>query len=151
MKLQDVVSGKVKLHPFGVGVKEGSFDFYGLDASEGGCYSQGGSLVQWHNSDRYTASPERAVKVNVINFSTYLKGKAAEFDKIFVKMDIEGAEVELLEALLKEQTANLISTLYVEFHSQYQSENLSLQTRDREQKILDDLANKTDVNVRIWH
>jgi hypothetical protein len=107
--------------------------------------------VQEHNSSLCTAKKNKAIKVRVINFSSYLESKSAQFDKIIVKMDIEGAEVELLEALLKQKTANLISILYVEFHSQYQSEEQSLSTKKREDKILKDLSNDTNVNVRIWH
>jgi hypothetical protein len=66
-------------------------------------------------------------------------------------MDIEGAEVDLLEALLKNKTINLINILYLEFHSQYQTKDLSLSTRRREKKILKDLSHKTNVNIRIWH
>lgn len=149
--MDDVVSGKVTLHPVGVGVEDGFFDFYGLDEREGGEYSQGGSIVQEHNSSWYTSSKDKAIKVKVINFCSYLESKSAEFDKIIVKMDIEGAEVELLEALLEKKIANLISILYVEFHSQYQSAEHARSTKVREEKILKCLFNDTNVNVRIWH
>ena len=148
-QIDDVVAGKVTLHPVGVGVEEGTFDFYGLDDSEGGEYSQGGSIVQEHNSESYTSSKDRAIKVKVINFSSYLESQSAKFDKIIVKMDIEGAEVELLETLLEKNTANLISILYVEFHAQYQSEEHSLSTKKREDKIMKRLSNDTNVNVRM--
>ena len=150
-KLDDVVSGKVKLHPVGAWVADGYFDFYGLKEDEGGKYSQGGSIVKEHNTKNYKSSSNKLNKVKVINFSSYLRDRSAEFDKIIVKMDIEGAEVDLLEALLKNKTINLINTLYVEFHSQYQTKDLSLSTRRREEKILKDLLHKTNVNIRIWH
>ena len=150
-KLDDVVLGKVKLHPVGVGVKDGLFDFFGLGVGEGGKYSQGGSLLQNHNANAYITSRDKSIKVKVINFASYLESKSAEFDKIIVKMDIEGAEVELLEALLKQKKANLISVLYVEFHSQYQAIENSQSTRHREKQILKGFFEETDTNVRIWH
>lgn len=150
-KLDDVVLGKVKLHPVGVGVKDGLFDFFGLGVGEGGKYSQGGSLLQNHNANAYITSRDKSIKVKVINFASYLESKSAEFDKIIVKMDIEGAEVELLEALLKQKKANLISVLYVEFHSQYQAIENSQSTRNREKQILKGFFEETDTNVRIWH
>ena len=73
------------------------------------------------------------------------------FDKIIVKMDIEGAEVDLLEALLEKNTINLISVRYVEFHSQYQSMEHSLSTRKREDDIINRITNDTNVKIRIWH
>ena len=105
-KLDDVVVGKVKLHPAGVGVTDGLFDFFGLGVGEGGKYSQGGSLLETHNSNSYVASKDKSMKVKVIDFASYLESKSAEFDKIIVKMDIEGAEVELLEVLLKQKKQN---------------------------------------------
>ena len=150
-QMDDVLTGKVTLYPVGVGKEEGSVDFYGLDNEEGGKYSQGGSIIQMHNSIWYTSSKARAIKVKVINFSSYLETKSAQFDKIIVKMDIEGAEVDLLETLLEKNTANLISILYVEFHAQHQSEQTSSSTKKREEKILQRLARDTNVNVRIWH
>lgn len=150
-QMEDVVNGKVTLHPFGASKEEGSFDFYGLDDTEGGKYSLGGSIVQEHNSSWYTSSKERAIKVKMIDFSSYLESKSVKFDKIIVKMDIEGAEVELLETLLEKNTAKLISILYVEFHAKYQLEEYYLLTKKREEKILKRLSNDTNVNVRIWH
>ena len=150
-KLDDVVVGKVKLHPAGVGVTDGLFDFFGLGVGEGGKYSQGGSLLETHNSNSYVASKDKSMKVKVIDFASYLESKSAEFDKIIVKMDIEGAEVELLEVLLKQKKAKLMSILYVEFHSQYQSMEHSQSTRSREKKILEGFIKETDTKVRIWH
>ena len=66
-------------------------------------------------------------------------------------MDIEGAEVELLEHLIKEGTINHISILYVEFHSQYQILSQSKITRKRERKIIKLLSQRDNLKVRIWH
>ena len=108
-------------------------------------------MLQNHNANAYITSRDKSIKVKVINFASYLESKSAEFDKIIVKMDIEGAEVELLEALLKQKKANLISVLYVEFHSQYQAIENSQSTRNREKQILKGFFEETDTNVRIWH
>ena len=66
-------------------------------------------------------------------------------------MDIEGAEVDLLEHLIKEGTIDHISFLYVEFHSQYQVISQSMITRKRERKILKLLSQRINLKVRIWH
>ena len=150
-QLDDIVAGRAVLHPVGAGKEEGLFEFYGLENSEGGEYSQGGSIIKEHNSSWYTSSKDKAIKVKVIDFSSYLENKSEMFDKIIVKMDIEGAEVALLEALLEKNTINLISVLYVEFHSQYQSMEHSLSTRKRENNIINRITNDTNVKIRIWH
>lgn len=154
-QMDDVITGKITLHPVGVGKEKGSFDFYGTGEEEGGKFSEGGSISRNHilnlSREWWKVSEDNTIKVNIINFSEYLESVSAKFDKIIVKMDIEGAEVELLEALLEKNTANLISILYVEFHAQYLSEEHSLSTKKREEKILKDLSENTNVNVRIWH
>lgn len=149
--LDDVVCGKVKLHRVGVGIVDGSFDFFGLDDDESGKYSQGGSLFKEHNSKKNQNSSDRSIKVDVINLSTYLRKKSKDFDKIIVKMDIEGAELDLLEYLIKDGTVNLVDILYVEFHSQFQRDVVSAEAKRREKKILNNLASGTSLKVRIWH
>jgi FkbM family methyltransferase len=150
-KLPDIVSGKTSVHNVGVGAVAGSFKFYGLDESEGGKFSQGGSTVREHNSIWYKSSDTTAIDVEIINFSEYLIEKAKSFNKIIVKMDIEGAEVELLENLISSKTIEKINTLYVEFHSQYEEINQSVRTKSREQAILQVLTDLSDLKVRIWH
>ena len=150
-KLPEVKSGKVTLKNYGVGISSGTYNLYGLDSSEGGKLAQGGSIVKEHNSDLYKVLEDKAIKVNVINFSKYLINKADKYEKIIVKMDIEGAEVDLLEHLIKEGTIDYINILYVEFHSQYQKLPQAKITLNRESKILDLLYKNHNLKVRIWH
>lgn len=150
-KLSVVKSGKVTLHGVGVGASAGSFKFYGLDDSEGGKYSQGGSIVEAHNSDSYVPSNDSALDVEVINFSEYLSNKSQSYEKIVVKMDIEGAEVDLLEKMIADSSINLINILYVEFHSQYQAANKFEITKRREDEIIHKLNKISGFHLRLWH
>ena len=67
-------------------------------------------------------------------------------------MDIEGAEVEILEKLISTKIANLIDILYVEFHSQYQvkSEHSRI-LKVREKKIIKSLKKFKNLHLRLWH
>lgn len=150
-KLPEAVSGDIKLHNAGVGTTAGSFKFYGLADDEGGRLSQGGSILKEHASDWYDVKEESAIIVDVIDFSKYLYTKAKEFDKVVVKMDIEGAEVDLLEGLIKDRMIEKIDILYVEFHSQYQKPDQSLITKKREIEILNSLSKISKLKVHIWH
>ncbi len=149
--LPDVKSGITTLHRCGVGVIDGTFDFFGLNDDEGGKYSEGGSIVKAHNSAWYEASDAKSIKVKIINFSKYLENKKLNFDKIIVKMDIEGAEIELLEHLISTGSIALINILYIEFHSEYQSPDASRITKQREDIILEALSGISTLKVRIWH
>ncbi len=150
-KLNDVINGKVKLNPFGIGTEDGDVKFFGLDQAEGGALSQGGSIVKSHNSNHYSASDASSIDVKLVDFSKYLQSKASQFNKIIVKMDIEGAEVELLEKMIADNSIRFINVLYVEFHSQYQKPDESTITQAREQRIIDMIQKDTKVKLRIWH
>lgn len=150
-KLSVVQSGEVKLHGVGVGASAGSFKFYGLGDSEGGKQSQGGSIVESHNLDRYLVSNDSAIEVEVIDFSEYLSKKSEDYEKIVVKMDIEGAEVDLLEKMIADGSIHLINILYVEFHSQFQPKNTYEITKRRENEITHELRKISGFRLRLWH
>lgn len=150
-KMPDILSGAVSLYNVGVGVTPGRFKFYGLSESEGGKFSEGGSIVSDHNSSWYKAACDDAIDVDIIDFAQYLSEKSKLFTRIFVKMDIEGAEVELLEGLISSNAINYIDTLYVEFHSGFQKSYQAEITKKREEAILNSLACFPNLKLRIWH
>ena len=88
----------------------------------------------------YPKNQEPVINVKIINFSEYLQQKSKEFETIVVKMDIEGAEVDLLEKMIDNNTIKLINYLYVEFHSQYQEFPKSIITK--KQKNMDSYENQ---------
>lgn len=58
------------------------------------------------------------LKVNAINFSNFLQS----FDKndyLIVKLDIEGAEYEVIENILNTGAINVINELYIEWHDHF--------------------------------
>jgi FkbM family methyltransferase len=149
--IPEVKNGKVKLNEGGVGTEDSFVKFYGLNESEGGILSQGGSVNVDHNSNFYKGSESKAIEVKIFNFSDYLQKKSCVYDKIIVKMDIEGAEVDLLETMIANKAIEHINVLYVEFHSQYQEPKASKATRIREDNIKSKIHNDTNTLLRIWH
>jgi FkbM family methyltransferase len=150
-KLPDVKNNKIKVYNVGVGPIAGNFKFYGISQKEGGKFSEGGSIVEDHNSIMYPKHHDPATNVKIINFSEFLKQKSKEFKTIVVKMDIEGAEVDLLEKMINDNSIKLISYLYVEFHSQYQELSRSMITKKRENNIINIIKSMNSTNIRIWH
>ena len=150
-EIADVKSGKVKLNKGGIGIKDEQVKFYGLDDSEGGIFSQGGSVQIDHNLKFYDKSQRNFIEVTIFNFSGYLEEKAKKYDKIIVKMDIEGAEVDLLESMINDSTINFIDVLYVEFHSQFQDSKLSKITEIRENDIKKKIKRQAKPLLRSWH
>jgi FkbM family methyltransferase len=60
---------------------------------------------------------DQTIDINCINFSEYLQNNIQKDNYVICKMDIEGAEYEVLKKLIKENTINLIDELYIEWHS----------------------------------
>ena len=151
MKLSDVISENIQVHNLGVGVSDGSFKSYGLTDSEGGKFAEGGSFVQEHNSKWYESVHSEAIDLKVINFGEYVTQKKRVFDKVIVKMDIEGAELVLLEHMIANNEIQHIDLLYIEFHSQYQKPDQSKDTRKREQDLKTALSKIPKIKIRFWH
>ncbi len=59
---------------------------------------------------------EAAFKVKCIDFSHWLVRTFKKDDYIILRMDIEGAEYEVLQKMLKDKTIHYINDLSVEFH-----------------------------------
>jgi FkbM family methyltransferase len=55
-------------------------------------------------------------EVNCIDFSKFLQKNINVGDYVICKMDIEGAEFEIIPKLLKENTIDLIKEIYIEWH-----------------------------------
>jgi len=148
-KLQEVSDSKISIWNFGVGVKKQKVKFYGL--TKDNKYSLGGSILKRHNSLYYKNNDDNFIEVELIDLEKYLIKKSKEYDKIILKMDIEGAEVKILEKLIKNNTIGLIDILYVEFHSQYLKHQESKIIKAREKKIIKHLKSKKNFFLRIWH
>ena len=123
--------------------------FYGLSSKEGGKFAQGGSLLPHHNSLWFNVDRNSSIQVSAIDFSNYLKKQIPLYDKIIVKMDIEGSELEVLESLIENETIKGVQALFVEFHSKYQQQPYSDISLLREEKIIKYLKHN-NVKVYIW-
>ena len=148
-ELKEVRQGKVKIRNLGVGTKNKKVKFYGLNQKNK--YSLGGSTLKEHNSLFYTNEQNEFIDVEVIDLGEYLLKKSKKYNKIIVKMDIEGSEVEILENLIQTNNNKLINVLYVEFHSQYRSAKQAEFIKIKELKIINSLKLINTLSTRIWH
>ena len=117
------------------------------DVSEIDGLSYGCSLINTHNDLYYTPKPKYIVEcVDVLDIiHTWCSG----YSEIILKLDIEGAECDVLERLIMDPRCALskIKTIIVEFHSQYTS-NVEMQMK--EQQIIQTFA-ICGVDLQIWH
>lgn len=59
---------------------------------------------------------ENPLEIDCIDFNLWFKSVCKKDDYIILKMDIEGAEYQVLEVMMKEGTIDYIDEFYIEFH-----------------------------------
>lgn len=62
---------------------------------------------------------EKSIHVSCVDFSKWLLENTKSYFNIYLKLDIEGAEYEVLWHLIHEGTIKYIKKLYVEFHLEH--------------------------------
>lgn len=63
------------------------------------------------------AGKENNLKVKCMDFSKWLGNNFDINDYIILKMDIEGAEYEVIPKMIKDSTIDLVDIIYLEWHS----------------------------------
>jgi FkbM family methyltransferase len=114
-------------------------------------YMGGGStlldLSKWNPGNSVKLGHfETSVEVECFDFSkvvSKLKG-----NKIFVKMDIEGAEYDVLEKMIQDDTLKYIDTIFIEFHLDFVTDKEI--TQQRQNNIINKIY-ENGVNLHLWH
>lgn len=86
------------------------------------------------------------VKVKCFNFPQWLKQMFKEDDEVIVKMDIEGAEFPILEAMLANGSITIPKKLLVEFHANKVQKYTSTYRNNLIKRI-----KKAGGNLELWH
>ena len=105
------MSYNITLHKKAVWIKDGNVRFKraGKDGK-----SQGG-YVEEIGSDRRYSDHYDEIEIECINFIEFIKQFSDE-DDIYIKMDIEFAEYNVLEAMIESGWRKNIKILWVEWH-----------------------------------
>lgn len=77
------------------------------------------------------------ITVEAINFSNFLKEMADKYKEIIVKMDIEGAEFQIIDHLIENDTLKLIDELYIETHGRFDFPEKEWANKKKEIKIIE--------------
>jgi FkbM family methyltransferase len=86
---------------------------------------------------------DKSIQVNCIDFSNYLKKNFTKDDYVICKMDIEGAEYEVLGKLIDDGTINLIDEIYIEWHNHLLKSNYNTQI------FIDEIRSR-NIKVESW-
>ena len=86
---------------------------------------------------------DKNLEVKCIDFSKYLKKTVNENDYVICKMDIEGAEYDVLGKLIDDNSIDLIDKIYIEWH------NHLLKTNYDTQAFIDEMKRR-NIKVESW-
>ncbi len=115
-KFRQYYEGKsnVVFHPLAAWIHEGCIDFYPQRKKRrrGGREDEGGSLLRKKNN----VDISKPVQVKCVDFSQWLISNFNKTDYIILKLDIEGAEYQVLNKMIKDESIDYVDVLYVEFH-----------------------------------
>jgi len=123
--------GHATFHKKAVWIEEGEISFYNHGATGGSSILEEkhqrnirktSGRPQWL---KHFGLPEE-IKVKAIDISNWISSNFNKDDYIVVKMDIEGAEYEILKKMLVENTMDYINEFWVEWHFTYQPKYSSL-------------------------
>jgi len=111
---------------------------------------QGSSIVakeKWNPQNGILKFREDLVPVPCIDLSKFLELHSSEDDFIVMKLDVEGAEYDILDKMLEDMTLHRISHLFVEFHAKYFT-NLE-EMQQRELNLVNRIKNE-GINLHHW-
>lgn len=140
----------VHLHEQAVWIEDTTINFYESTMNESGVRKLDGStLMQGKLPGSRHAAPvdyENPLAVQAIDFSRWLLNSFKKSDLIIVKMDIEGAEYDVLRKMLEDQSVQLLKKLFVEFHFESKGkQRLEFVTKDQHDQLIAQLRNNVDL------
>ena len=105
-------------------------------------YTDGSSLLDSLNNLRR----EHSIKIPCFDISSWILDTFSKDDYIILKLDIEGAEYEVLNKMIKDGSINLINEFWGEWHDMKISDSKTLELSKKVYKYIED--NK--INFQEW-
>ena len=100
---------KTKLHKKAVWTHNGEVKFWiGRNA-----LNQSATVIEGKTTGNFRKKP---ITVSCINFSQWIYDNFKQDDYIVLKLDIEGAEYDVLEQMIEEDSISYINALYIDWH-----------------------------------
>jgi FkbM family methyltransferase len=130
-----------------VATEDGELEYY--EPKTWGKNYKGGTTIQKEKSllnDNYN----QAKITPAINFSNWLEKNVDGSTFVFLKMDIEGAEYDVIEHLIDEGTIKLLNVVAVEWHAKKFPEPLRSKYESIE-KRLKEYASTNNLTVLDWY
>ncbi|WP_244440007.1 FkbM family methyltransferase [Mesorhizobium metallidurans] len=98
-------------------VKDGHAELFGPPPDRSGPTHQGCSIVFGHNESLYQSLRFTPDLVETFSLSQMIRAKRELYDVVVLKLDVEGAEYEILDDMIRSGSHRDLYAAYVEFHS----------------------------------
>lgn len=131
----------VKHYNFALSNFDGTINLNIETPPNNGDTGQGTSIVSlnyWNpHEGKIRENFKNSCEVSCLSLSNFIKNNFNQNDKIIIKMDIEGAEYDVLEEMIKDKTIDWVDYIAIEWHSRFFINKEEI--LDREKKILDQI------------
>ncbi|RWF64375.1 MAG: FkbM family methyltransferase [Mesorhizobium sp.] len=107
----------MEIIPKAASVKDGYAELFGPPPDRAEATHQSCSIVLDHNESLYQSQRFAPDLVETFSLSKMIRTKRTLYDVIVLKLDVEGAEYEILDDLIRAGTHRDLYAAYVEFHS----------------------------------
>jgi FkbM family methyltransferase len=132
--------------------RDGAIPFYLSGLNSEGRMTHDGSTAVLGKSPRHRRAGVidygHPIEVPSLDFSSWIGRTFARSDRIYLKMDIEGAEYVVLDKMLKDNTIDFICQATVEFHFSADG-RISTIDRDLHERIAEQVRRRT--RLVEWH
>jgi len=110
----------VTLYQKAVWIADETKEFYIGIKNEHSTNSRLDDFYQGRKKEKFLNESE---SVECIDFSRYIAANFSTQDEIILKLDIEGAEYQVLSKMIADNTISFINELYIEFHNTQKTEH----------------------------
>jgi FkbM family methyltransferase len=141
--IRELPQTKIRYFSKAVWIRDEEISFY--LATQWGPNHRGGSTLVTGNTNQSAIDYESPIQVKAIDFSSWLGANFSPEDYIIVKMDIEGAEYDVLEKVVTDGNLKLLDELIIEFHHQM-NDGISKKRHDALVEAL-----RHSCRLEIWH
>jgi FkbM family methyltransferase len=147
--LRDSSGANIEIIGKAASVRDGFARLFGPPVDRDEPTYEGRSIVPEHNNSLYQTEDSAAELVETFSLSQLILDKSALYDVIILKMDVEGAEYELLLDMMSRRAHHRLYAAYIEFHSVY----MKREDRDIKKAMEIDLKKRVkgdDILLREW-
>ncbi|WP_246676980.1 FkbM family methyltransferase [Mesorhizobium sp. B2-4-15] len=129
-------NGAMEIVAKAASVKDGYAELLGPPPERSDPTYEGCSIVPGHNGGLYQSQRFAPELVETFSLSRMIQAKRSLYEVVVLKLDVEGAEYEILDDMIRSGLHRDLHAAYVEFHSPYMRNSEGRRTAAMEREIV---------------